>query len=74
MKGVWGGRELHIVVEGSLGRKGAAWGGWEHGAKGRIHPWGGRLVREPEGAWGGWEFRVGPTDRRGFQPALCVCM
>ena len=58
-------------ADGSLGRKGA-WGGWEPGAEGsmgRIGVWGGREYGA-EGSLGRMGALGGPTDRRGFQPAL----
>ena len=68
-KGAWGGREPG--AEGSLGRKGV-WGGWESGADGslgRKGVWGGREYGA-EGSMGRKGALGGPTDRRGFQPAL----
>ncbi len=66
-KGAWGGREYG--AEASLGRKGAGLGRLQ-GGKGVCHQ--GR-----KGGWGGlgrsvgrMGARGGPTDLRGFQPAL----
>ena len=74
--GVWGGWEPGADgslqgAQGSLGRKGIC-GGREPGAEGsmgRMGVWGGR---EPGAEWslGRKGALGGPTDRRGFQPAL----